>query len=194
MKKTVEFFFDLCSPGAYLAWTQLPDLCRYQEAQLVCRPMLQPHVFHAEGQASPSTRRYAELDISRFARRYGIPFTPNHFATTNTLHLMRAATSILIRQPDRFAQFVVAAFTALWVDGMNPLDPATINRTFIAAGFRPDDIPALTNDADASATLQRNTDEAIQRGVFATPTMFVGTEMFFGHDRLDFVDDELYLM
>jgi 2-hydroxychromene-2-carboxylate isomerase len=201
MAKSVEFFFDLGSPGAYVAWTQLPNLCKYQEAELVYRPVSRTDIFQTTAsalpppdRANPRQGRYLDLDLKRFARRYGVPFTLTHHAPADTLHLMRAATGILTRHPNRFKPFVTAAFTALWREGMNPRDPATSEKTLTAAGFLPDDIPSLLNDAEASAALQHNAVEAVERGVFDTPTMFVGKEMFFGYDRLDFVRDELHLL
>jgi 2-hydroxychromene-2-carboxylate isomerase len=54
MGKTVEFYFDVGSPAAYLAWTQLPDLCAQRNAQLVYKPMLLGGVFKAVGNTSPN--------------------------------------------------------------------------------------------------------------------------------------------
>jgi 2-hydroxychromene-2-carboxylate isomerase len=66
-----------------------------------------------------------------------------------------------------------------------------VARALQDAGFGPDQIVALAGDAEIKATLRATTDEAIARGVFGAPTMFVGDEMFFGQDRLDFVREAL---
>jgi len=77
MTRSVEFFFDVGSPTAYLAWTQLPTLCRQEGADLVLRPMLLGGVFQATGNVSPVTvpakGRYMNVDIARHASRYGVP-------------------------------------------------------------------------------------------------------------------------
>ena len=109
----------------------------------------------------------------------------------NTLQLMRAAIGVQLRQPERFALFLNAVFTALWVNGANLNDPAVTAATLVEAGFDPTEIFALINDADIKAALKANTEDAVARGVFGAPTVFVGDAMFFGQDRLDFVKEAL---
>ena len=87
--RRVEFFFDVGSPASYLAWTQLPALCTAAGAELVLRPMLLGGVFQATGNASPATvpakGRYTFIDMSRFARRYGVALRTNPHFPINTL-------------------------------------------------------------------------------------------------------------
>ena len=73
-------------------------------------------------------------------------------------------------------------FTALWVNGANLNDPAVTAATLVEAGFDPTEIFALINDADIKAALKANTEDAVARGVFGAPTVFVGDAMFFGQD------------
>ncbi|WP_397449295.1 2-hydroxychromene-2-carboxylate isomerase [Pseudomonas sp. NA-150] len=191
----VELFFDVGSPAAYLAWTQLPTLCAAKGAELVFRPMLLGGIFQATGNASPAAvpakGRHSTIDLGRFAKRYGVPMVMNPHFPINTLQLMRAVTGVQMRQPERFDAFISALFTALWVDEVNLNDPQLIGRTLIKAGFAIDEIMALSNDPEVKAQLRATTDEALERGVFGAPTMFVGDEMFFGQDRLDFVAEAL---
>jgi len=74
---------------------------------------------------------------------------------------------------------------------LNLNEPALIGRTLIRAGFSIDEILALANSPDVKAQLRSTTDEALERGVFGAPTCFVGDQMFFGQDRLDFVEEAL---
>lgn len=195
MTKTAEFFFDVGSPASYLAWTQMPKLCAQAGANLVYRPMLLGGVFQATGNASPATvaakGRYMTVDLGRFAKRYGVEFKMNTHFPINTLQLMRGLVGMQLRQPARFEAFLGAVFTALWVKGANLNDPAETAATLLAAGFDPAEVFALVNDADIKAALKANTEEAVQRGVFGAPTVFVGDAMFFGQDRLDFVREAL---
>ena len=195
MPKTAEFFFDVGSPASYLAWTQLPALCAQAGATLVYKPMLLGGVFQATGNASPATvaakGRYMVVDLGRFAKRYGVKFRMNPHFPINTLQLMRAAIGVQLRQPERFALFLNAVFTALWVNGANLNDPAVTAATLVEAGFDPTEIFALINDADIKAALKANTEDAVACGVFGAPTVFVGDAMFFGQDRLDFVKEAL---
>ena len=195
MSKTVEFFFDVGSPASYLAWTQLPALCSAAGATLAYRPMLLGAVFQATGNASPVTvpakGRHMLLDLARCASRHGVPLKHNPHFPINTLTLMRAAAGVQLRQPERFEGLLRAVFTAMWVEERNLNDAAVAARVLAEAGFDAAQIVALAGDADVKAALRATTEEAVARGVFGAPTMFVGTEMFFGQDRLDFVRDAL---
>ncbi len=195
MTKTVEFYFDFGSPAAYLAATQLPHLCADTGAELVWKPMLLGGVFQATGNHSPAEIKpkgpYMNRDLKRFAKRYGVPFAHNPHFPINTLLLMRAATSLQMQQPDRFADCVKAMYDAVWVDGRNMNDPATVGSVLQAAGFDAAAVLALANAQDTKDRLKAITTEAVERGVFGAPTMFVGGEMFWGQDRLDFVKEQL---
>ncbi|MNE24674.1 2-hydroxychromene-2-carboxylate isomerase [compost metagenome] len=195
MSKTVEFFFDLGSPSTYLAWTQLPTLCAKAGAHLQYRPMLLGGVFQATGNASPiqvpAKGRYTLLDFQRFARRYGVPLEFNPYFPINTLTLMRGAIGIQLRQPERFEAYLAAMFKAFWQDKRNLGDPAVLAATLDAAGFDPQGFLALVGDQEVKDALKAATEEAVKRGVFGAPTCFVGNEMFFGQDRLDFVEEAL---
>lgn len=195
MTKTVEFLFDVGSPTAYLAWTQLPKICAETGATLVCTPMLLGGVFQATGNLSPAAvplkGNYMTADIGRFAKRYGVPFTHNPFFPINTLVLMRGATGMRICTPERFDAYLKAVFTALWVEQKNLGDPAVLMPMLAAAGFEPAAMQALVAEPAVKDTLRANTEAAVARGVFGAPTMFVGETMYFGQDRLDFVREAL---
>ncbi|WP_371231704.1 2-hydroxychromene-2-carboxylate isomerase [Pseudomonas sp. QE6] len=195
MSKSVEFFFDFGSPTSYLAYTQLPAICAETGAELVYRPVLLGGVFQATGNASPiaipAKGRYTLIDMLRFARRYGVPLKMNpHFPIT-TLTLMRAATGIQMRQPERFEALLACVFKGMWVDALNLGDPAVLGPLLAEAGFDPQALLALTAEQEVKDALKANTEAAIKRGMFGAPTMFVGDEMFFGQDRLDFVREAL---
>ncbi|ROM75154.1 disulfide bond formation protein DsbA [Pseudomonas brassicacearum] len=195
MSKSVEFYFDLGSPTTYLAYTQLPTLCAQTNSQLVYRPMLLGGVFKATGNASPVTipakGPYLFKDLNRFAKRYGVAFKLNPYFPINTLLLMRAVTGMQLRHPERFEAFIDCLFRALWVDGRNLNDPATVAAVLDEAGFNPEYVLAMTTDEQVKQALKSATEEAIERGVFGAPSMFVGDELFFGQDRLDFVREAL---
>ncbi len=194
-QQVVEFFFDVGSPTSYLAWTQLPRICADAGATLRQRPLLLGGVFQATGNASPVTvpakGRYMTDDMARFARRYGVPLATNPFFPINTLTLMRIATGVQLRMPERFDAYLHGVFDAMWITPQNLNDPATAAKALAAAGFDPTEMMALANDAEVKAALRATTEEAVARGVFGAPTVFVGTEMFFGQDRLDFVREAL---
>ncbi len=195
MHKTVDFFFDLGSPASYLAWTQLPAICTRQGATLRYRPMLLGGVFQATGNASPAMipakGRYMFTDLGRFAARYGVPFGLPPGFPVNTLTLMRGLMGTQLRSPARFEALLAVLFNGLWVQRRNLSDSAVLDETLSQAGFDPQAFHALAADSEVKAALKQATEEAVTRGVFGAPTCFVGDAMFFGQDRLDFVEEAL---
>lgn len=191
MSKTIEFFFDFGSPTTYLAHTQLPRIAREAGTELVYRPMLLGGVFKATGNASPvmvpAKGRWMGQDIARWARRWGVPFTFNPHFPINTLTLMRGAAGLQLRRPQDFARYVDAVFQAMWVAPRHLGDAAVLAVTLAEAGFDAEALLSLVADPDVKARLIANTDEAVARGAFGAPSCFVGDELFFGQDRLDFV-------
>ena len=195
MSKTLEFFFDLGSPTTYLAYTQLPGICAETGSQLVYQPILLGGIFKATGNASPVTipakGRYLLQDLARYAKRYGVPLKFNPHFPINTLTLMRAVTGIQLRQPERFIDFIDCLFRAIWVEGRNMGDPAVVAAVLAQHHFDPAQVLELTQDEEVKDALKHKTEEAIARGVFGAPSLFVGQQLFFGQDRLDFVREAL---
>ncbi|WP_427915095.1 2-hydroxychromene-2-carboxylate isomerase [Ramlibacter sp. MMS24-I3-19] len=195
MAKDLDFYFDVGSPAAYLAWTQMPRLARETGATVHYRPFLLGGVFQATGNRSPmevpAKSKWMDVDLQRFARRYGVPFRLNPHFPINTLALMRAAVALQMRQPERLLPFGDAVYKAIWVDGRNMNDPAEVGRVLQEAGFDPQAVLALTQDPEVKEQLKSVTQQAVVRGVFGAPTFFVGDQMFWGQDRLDFVKEAL---
>ncbi|VTU13907.1 2-hydroxychromene-2-carboxylate isomerase [Variovorax sp. SRS16] len=193
--RTVEFYFDVGSPAAYLAYTQLPHVCADTGATLVWKPMLLGGVFQATGNHSPAEIAakgpYMTQDLTRFARRYGVPFVHNPHFPINTLLLMRGATALQMREPERFGDYLAAVFRAMWVEPRNLNDAATVGAMLTEAGFDPHAMLALAGTQAVKDQLKAITEEAVGRGVFGAPTMFVGDAMYWGQDRLDFVREAL---
>ena len=195
MSKQVDFFFDVGSPASWLAWAQIGAIARDAGATLSHKPMLLGAVFQATGNASPAVvpakGQYTFVDLDRFARRYGVPLQRNPHFPINTLGLMRAVTGMQLRHPEQFEAFTQAVFEAIWVRSLNLNDPQIAAGALAAAGYAPDLVLGLMNDPEVKARLKAVTDEALQRGVFGAPTMFVGDQMFWGQDRLDWVREAL---
>jgi 2-hydroxychromene-2-carboxylate isomerase len=193
MSKTVEFFFDFGSPASYLAWTQLPRIARESGAQIIWQPMLLGGVFKATGNQSPvmipSKGRWMLQDLNRFALRYGVVMQFTAQFPINTLTLMRGAASY--QDSEHFEHYVTTMFEALWVQQKNLGNPHVLAEVLSAAGFDLAEFQRLVNDEAVKERLMATTEEAIKRGVFGAPTFFVGNEMYFGQDRLDFVAEAL---
>lgn len=195
MSKQVEFILDVGSPTTYLAWTQLPGICQQTGAELILQPVLLGAIFKATGNTSPvmvpAKGKWMFADLARFARRYGVPLTFNPHFPINTLPLMRAAVAVQTYQPERLAAYLDAVFAAIWVKGLNLGDTHIIANVLDEAGFDPQALLAQSQEDSIKEKLKTNTEAAIARGAFGAPTFFVGEEMFFGQDRLDFVKEAL---
>ncbi|MCX2891262.1 2-hydroxychromene-2-carboxylate isomerase [Pseudomonas sp. DCB_BI] len=195
MHKIVDFHFDLGSPASYLAWTQLPALCARLGATLHYRPMLLGGVFQATGNASPAMipakGRYLFTDLARFAARYGVPYGLPPGFPVNTLTLMRGVMGTQMRSPERLEALLNVLFTGLFAQQRNLSDAGVLDETLGLGGFDPQAFHVLAADDEVKAALRQATDAAVARGVFGAPTCFVGDEMFFGQDRLDFVEAAL---
>jgi 2-hydroxychromene-2-carboxylate isomerase len=109
-----------------------------------------------------------------------------HFPV-NTLTLMRGACGLLIRQPDDFRRYVDTMFHAMWVAPRNLNNPGEVAAVLAEAGFDTAAFMALVADPAVKADLIARTEASVARGAFGAPTFFVGPQMFFGQDRLDFV-------
>jgi len=190
MSKKVEFFFDVGSPASYLAWTQLEGIAQRTNAKIIWRPMLLGAVFQATGNASPASvpakGPYMLKDLQRFSNIYGVPFNFNPFFPLNTMHLMRGATAYL-EEPE-FQTYLAAIFNALWSEKLNMESPEVVAEVLTKAGIDVTDFMARISETEAKGRLKATTEEAVARGVFGAPSFFVNDELFFGQDRLSFVE------
>jgi len=190
MTRTLEFYFDYGSPYSYLADTQVEAIARRAGATLVHKPMLLGGVFKATGNHSPAElpqkSAWSGFDMPLWARHYGVPFQRNPFFPVNTLALMRGAAAAQI--DGTFERYHPAIYKAMWVDGRNLNDMKEIVAVLAAAGLDPAKVGARIQDQDVKDRLKATTEEAVARGVFGAPTCFVDNMMFFGNDRLPFVE------
>lgn len=195
MKPVVEFYFDLGSPASYLAFTQLPGICQATDAELIYRPMLLGAVFQATGNASPVTvphkGRYMLKDLARFAERYGVPMRFNPFFPINTLNMMRLVTAVQQQAPQQLVAVLETLFNGLWVEGLNLGDEGVLSERLNRAGIDAALWLPRTQAPEVKQALKDATEQAVARGVFGAPSCFVDGELYFGQDRLDFVEQAL---
>jgi 2-hydroxychromene-2-carboxylate isomerase len=126
-------------------------------------------------------------DMARWAERWGVPLVMNPYFPVNTLTLMRGACGLLMRQPNDFRRYVDTMFRAMWVAPRNLNDPGEVAAVLAEAGFDTAAFMALVADPEVKADLIARTEASVARGAFGAPTFFVGPQIFFGQDRLDFV-------
>jgi 2-hydroxychromene-2-carboxylate isomerase len=193
-----EFLFDFGSPNAYLAHRVIPAIEARTGAKFSYVPVLLGGVFKATGNRSPmeayagipSKLAYEGLETRRFVARHGLTrFASNPHFPVNTLTIMRGA--VAAETLGVFAPYVEAVFAAMWEDGRKMDDAATVEHVLVAAALPAQRLMALTQNPGVKDRLLANTTSAVERGVFGSPTFFVGKEMFFGKDRLGQVEEAI---
>lgn len=194
MSKVLEFYFDFGSPTAYLAHKRLQQLSAQYDLKVQYVPMLLGGVFKATGNttpvAVPAKGKYMlESDLPRFAQRYRVTLNFNPHFPINTLNLMRGA--IAAQRLGCFDAYVDAVYDAVWVEGKNMGEPEVVAGLLAEKGLDADALMHLSQDPEVKAELVQNTDAAVERGAFGAPTMYMDGQMYFGQDRLDFVEEAL---
>ena len=190
----LDFYFDFGSPASYLAYKRLRQLESKYDLTVHWLPMLLGGVFKATGNVSPVTvaakgSYMVNQDFPRFAKRYSVPMQFNPYFPINTLNLMRGA--VAAQDEGVFDRYADAVFDAMWQEQLDLGQVDVVVKTLQNAGLDAMALLELTQSDAIKQTLIANTNQAIDRGVFGAPTMFVGDEMYFGQDRLDFIEADL---
>jgi 2-hydroxychromene-2-carboxylate isomerase len=187
---TLEFFYDFTSPYSYLASTQVEAVAARAGATVRWRPFLLGGVFKATGNRAPietvAKGRHMWIDLERWSRRLEVPLRrPQTFPVPTVL----ALRAVLAAPPDRLAHASQALFRAVWVEDREIANPVVLAAVLREAGL---DGEALVAAAPSQKeALVVSTSEAVERGAFGAPALFVGDQLFVGNDRLDFVEAAL---
>ena len=184
---SIEFFWDPVSPYTYLASTQLPTLAREAGVALVYRPFFLGGVMQTTGNRPPATvaskGRYMMADLQMWARAYKVPLTPPELFPAKTILALRAG--LVAEQHGDGERYAQAIMRAYWGQGRDISDPAVVSAVLSELGLDAPAILALTEQDAIKAALKANTEEAVARGAFGAPSLFVGEQLFWGNDRLD---------
>lgn len=182
--KSILFFFDIGSPYTYLASTQLAALEARTGAPVVWRPFLLGGVFKAVGNIIPANIQgkgpHMLVDLQRWADHYGVPWRFSSRFPVNSLLAMRALSGL---PEEQIPEAAARLFRATWVEDRDVADPAVLVELLGAEAV------ARAEDPAVKARLRASTEEAVARGAFGAPTFFWGDEMFFGNDRLQFLEE-----
>jgi 2-hydroxychromene-2-carboxylate isomerase len=194
----VEFLFDFGSPNAYLSHKVIPEIERRTGERFEYVPVLLGGIFKLTGNRSPGEAfgnirnklTYENLETTRFIKKHGIAnFRMNPFFPVNTLTIMRMA--VAAQSAGDLPRYVEAAFYHMWEAPKKMDDPDVIRAALTESGL---DAAALLGQAQRPEVKQRliqNTEEAVARGAFGSPTFFVDGEIYFGKDRLRDVEEEI---
>ncbi len=193
-----EFHFDFGSPNAYLAEVALGGIEQRTGIRFDYVPVLLGGIYKATGNMSPAESlrgiknkpEYQRLETERFIRRHGITkFNSNPFFPVNTLMLMRGA--VAAKFEGMFEPYFRAAYHHMWEQPKKMDDPEVFAAAFKASGIDIDRLIARAQQDDVKQKLIKDTNDAVGRGSFGSPTFFVGDEMFFGKDSLRDVEEAI---
>jgi 2-hydroxychromene-2-carboxylate isomerase len=188
--------FDFGSPNAFLSHEAIPAIEKRTGAKFEYVPILLGGIFKATNNKSPAEtlagiknkREFHALETERFVKRFGVkPYSWNPFFPVNTLNLMRAAVAAQL--DGVLEKYVEAAFHHMWVEPKKMDDPEIAAKALASSGLDAGKLLARSQDADVKAKLIENTQSAVERGAFGSPTFFVGKEMFFGKEQLREVEE-----
>lgn len=196
MSSNPQFMFDFGSPNAFLSHEAIPAIEKRTNVKFEYVPILLGGIFKATNNKSPAEtlagiknkREFHALETERFVKRFGVkPYTMNPFFPVNTLNLMRAAVAAQLEGV--FEKYVEAAFHHMWVEPKKMDDPEVAVKALTASGLDAARLLARSQEPEVKAKLIENTQAAVERGAFGSPTFFVGKEMFFGKEQLREVEE-----
>ncbi len=195
-KPAPQFLFDFGSPNAFLSHEAIPAIERRIGVKFEYVPILLGGVFKATNNKSPAESlagiknkpQFYALETERFLKRFNVkPYTWNRYFPVNTLNLMRAA--IAAQLEGVFEKYVDAAFFHMWVEPKKMDDPEIALKALSSSGLDAAKLFARAQEPEVKAKLIENTQFAVERGAFGSPTFFVGSEMFFGKEQLREVEE-----
>jgi 2-hydroxychromene-2-carboxylate isomerase len=190
----IDFYFDFISPFSYLAHQRLPQLAarygyslHYHVADLAALKRLcgntAPRMVDM-----PLKLEYSRVDQRRWAERYGVPIKPP-LGSHDSSWLNRG--TFYAAEKGRVGDYVTAAWTRFRRDGRDLAEESTWREVAGDLGWRGDELIAFIRSPQSQALYQQASQDAHERGVFGVPTMLIGKEMWWGNDRLDFLEDYL---
>lgn len=198
MAVSVEFHFDFGSPNAYLAHLAIPGVAERAGIEFQYVPVLLGGVFKATNNVSPAVSlkgirnkpEYQRIETERFLERYGVSaYVPNPHFPVNTLTIMRGA--VFARREGFFERYVDEVYQHMWAKQKKMDDLDVVAAALAESDLPVDQILAGIQDPEVKQELIANTESAVARGVFGSPSFFVGDELYFGKEKLRDVEEEV---
>jgi 2-hydroxychromene-2-carboxylate isomerase len=196
MAVTVDYYLSLMSPWAYLGGRRFKEILARHGAKAVVKPVDFHRIFAQSGglplgQRAPQRRAYRLQELRRWREHLGVPLNIEaRYVPADT----RLASSMVIagrREGHDVLDFTQAIMAAAWAEERNVADEATLIELATRSGLDGRALRALADDPAIAAAFEADTQEAIDRQLFGAPSYVVGTEIFWGQDRLDFLDRHL---
>jgi 2-hydroxychromene-2-carboxylate isomerase len=194
MRKMIDFYWDLGSTNTYFAIKLLAPIAEKHGAEIRWHPFNVGHVFQANNYVlmdEPKAKlRNRKDDLMRWAKKYDLPFNVPKAFPIKTSRALRGV--IAMRQWHKEVDFIEAIFTAYWENGDGSIgEYARLREIAASLGVDPDEFESVAESDSVRQQLVDSTNMALERGVFGVPTLGIDTELYWGKDRMEFVDDHL---
>jgi 2-hydroxychromene-2-carboxylate isomerase len=193
MRKRVEFYYDLGSPYSYLASTQIERICEKYNADLDWKPFLLGGVYKETGNRAPlevpNKRAYMVEDLAEWARYYGVKFNFPALFPLNSIKSMRGA--LVAKEKTKIRDYTHKLFELYWVYGTDLSQDDVLKDAVSELGLDSVWFLQRIGEQYIKDKLREETNEAVKKGAFGAPTIYVGDRMFWGNDRLPFVEEYL---
>ncbi len=192
MTSHIQVIFDFASPNGYLLMKALPQVVDKADASVSVMPCLLGGIFKATGNLPPmvayagvpNKMAYQGLEMRRFCERFGLTkFKMNPHFPINTILPMRVLTAAITQGSGDVVCEILSG--AIWEREADISDPAVLTRELASAGLDADALLHAAVEDTNKLKLRTNTEEAVARGVFGIPTMFINDAMYFGKDKID---------
>lgn len=190
MSKNVEFYYDFSSPYTYIASERIEKIVLDSGATLEWKPFLLGGVFNEIG-STPAVQidnkiNYLKRDTQECAEFYGVPFNYPEVFPLNSVRSMRGAFAA--SEQDKLVEYNHLMFRLYFVEGADLSKPEILGEAVGTIGIDTEWFLARITEQDIKDMLRDETNTAIERGVFGAPTIFVDDKIYWGNDRLDFLD------
>src|SRR5690606_13895111 len=196
MPASIDYYMTSPSPFSYLGHPMLRAVARKHGAELKVKPVNLAAVFENSGAVVPAKRppvrqRYRLIELQRVADYRGLPINPKpkHWPTDPTLadHTIIA----LIERGHDPLSYMERVFAAVWANEENIADRDVLSAHLRAEGFNAEEIMGAADEPETAAIRARNTQEAIDAGAVGVPAYVLNGEVFWGQDRIEYLDQAL---
>jgi 2-hydroxychromene-2-carboxylate isomerase len=196
LPKTVDYYFTPSSPWTYLGHQRLVDIARRHGAHITVKPVDLGRIFPASGglplaKRAPQRQAYRLTELKRWRAFLGVPLNPQ----PKFFPVAADPAALMIVAADRkelnALALAGAVMRALWAEERDIADAETLKAIAREQGRDADALAAAAADPATRAAYDAYTQEALERGVFGAPTYVYGDELYWGQDRLDFLDRAL---
>jgi 2-hydroxychromene-2-carboxylate isomerase len=198
MPKHIDYFVSLMSPWTHLGAARIVALAAKRGATMTIWPVDFSQVFPASGglplpKRAPQRQAYRMMELRRWRAHLGIPLRLDaKYFPGNELRAARAVIAVREKiDGGKAIELAHAVLRGVWEQDKDVGDPATLAGISAGVGLDPKQVMALAETPEIVARRDADTKMAIDRGVFGAPTYLIDGEIFWGQDRLEFVDRKL---